>query len=684
MGNKRDCYLNRELSWLKFNERVLEEAEDSSVPLMERLSFVSIFQSNLDEFFMVRVGSLYDQMLLSEDIRDNKTGMSCREQLDAIMEKVSQLMHRKDEAYIKIMKELERYEIRLVHFAQLQEAEQEYIYTKFINDIKPLLFPTILGKKQPIPFLKNSEIYGVAELEKKNGKRKIAIVPCASPLCSRTIEIPSRPGTFMLIEEIILHFFQEIFPAYKVAEKSLIRIIRNADIEEAGVYDEDLDYRKYMSEVVKVRKKLAPVRMDMSRELNDSIIRELCGHLQLEKENVFLALAPLEYGFCDSIRDELRDKKELFYEKRKPQSSELLEKGAVIPQILKKDILLSYPYESIHPFISMLQEAAEDENVLSIHMTLYRLAKNSLIVEALVNAAENGKVVGVLVELNARFDEENNINWSRKLEEAGCNVTYGLEGLKVHSKLCLITRKIENEIQYITQIGTGNYNEVTARLYTDLSIMTANQEIGAQTAEIFRCILMGETVKEAKDLLIAPNCLQNRILSMIEEEIEQANGGKAGYIGIKVNSLTDKKIIDKLIQASQSGVKIEMIIRGICCLNPGIPGFTQNVQIKSIVGRLLEHSRIYIFGEGERRKIYLASADLMTRNTTRRVEVGAPILDEELSQRIEEMFITMWSDNVKARIMTETGDYKREEIVDTAFNSQEFFYDMAYKNAREL
>jgi polyphosphate kinase len=351
----------------------------------------------------------------------------------------------------------------------------------------------------------------------------------------------------------------------------------------------------------------------------------------------------------------------------------MLEKGAVIPQILKKDILLSYPYESIHPFLSMLQEASEDESVLSIHMTLYRLAKNSQVVEALVNAAENGKVVGVLVELNARFDEENNINWSRKLEEAGCNVTYGLEGLKVHSKLCLITRKVDNEIQYITQIGTGNYNEMTARLYTDLSIMTANQEIGTQTAEIFRCILMGETVKEAKDLLIAPNCLQNKVISMIEEEIEQAESGKDAYIGIKVNSLTDKKIIDKLIHASQAGVKIEMIIRGICCLTPGIPGLTDNIQIKSIVGRLLEHSRIYI-----------ASADFMTRNTTRRVEVGVPILDEELSQRIEEMFITMWSDNVKARIMTDQGDYVREDEVDTPFNSQEFFYDMAYKNAREL
>lgn len=673
--NKKDCYVNRELSWLKFNERVLEEAEDNTVPILERLGFVSIFQSNLDEFFMVRVGSLHDQMLLSDEVRDNKTDMTSKEQLRAIMKETTEIIKRRDCAYQNIMKELGKYGIHIKKYKDLGEKEQSDIYAKFKKDIKPLLFPIILGKKIPIPFLRNKEIYGMAVLETKGGKRKIGIVPCSTPQWERLLEIKPESGEFMLMEEVILYFLDKIFNEYRVVEKSLIRIIRNADIDESSVYDEDLDYREHMAEVVKMRRKLSPVRMDISRPLTEETIKELCGYLKLEKKSVFLSLSPLDYRFTSSIKDVLRDKKEVFYEKRRGKYPSMLEKGLVLPQIEKKDVLLSYPYETMEPFIRMLREASEDEEVVAVQMTLYRLAKNSQVVEALIQAAENGKEVDVLVELKARFDEENNINWSRKLEEAGCNVTYGLDGLKVHSKLCLITKRTQNGVKYITHIGTGNYNETTACLYTDLSLLTARQEVGEQVAEIFWNIFLGETIKETKDLLVAPNCLQNKILALIDVEIEKAERGEQAYIGIKVNSLTDKAIIDKLITASRAGVKIQMIIRGICCLKPGIPDYTDNIQIKSIVGRLLEHSRIYIFGEdGSGRKIYISSADFMTRNTLRRVEAAVPIFDKELQKRVEDIFSVMWKDNVKARKMLPDGTYLKPTNEGETFCAQEFFY----------
>lgn len=673
---KKDCYVNRELSWLKFNERVLEEAEDTTVPILERLGFISIFQSNLDEFFMVRVGSLHDQMLLSDEVRDNKTNMTSKEQLRAIMKETTEIMSRKDCAYQNIMGELEQYGIHIKKYKELTEKEQIALYTMFKKEIKPLLFPIILGKKQPIPFLRNKEIYGMAVLETKGGKRKIGIVPCSTPQCQRLIGVGLESGRFMLIEEVILHFLEKIFTGYKIVEKSLIRIIRNADIDESSVYDEDLDYREHMAEVVKMRRKLSPVRMDISRNLSETIVKELCDYLKLEKKCVFQSNSPLTYGFTGCMKDYLRDKKEAFYEKRRGKYPAMLEKGSVMPQIEKKDVLLSYPYETMEPFIRMLREASEDEEVVAIQMTLYRLAKNSQVVEALIQAAENGKEVDVLVELKARFDEENNINWSRKLEEAGCNVTYGLDGLKVHSKLCLITKRTENGVRYITHIGTGNYNETTACLYTDLSVLTARQDIGEQVAEVFWCIFLGEAIKETRDLLVAPNCLQNRLLTIIDEEIEKAERGEKAYIGIKVNSLTDKAVIDKLICASKAGVEIQMIIRGICCLKPGIPGYTQNIQIKSIVGRLLEHSRIYIFGaSGKQRKVYISSADLMTRNTLRRVEVAVPILDETLQKRVEEIFSSLWKDNIKARQMLPDGNYQKIKKKEEDFCAQEFFYN---------
>lgn len=674
----QQIYMNRELSWLKFNERVLEEAENKKVPLCERLTFASIYQSNLDEFFRVRVGSLVDQMLLGGKIRDNKTKMTAKEQIEAVLHQVMKLNRRKDAVYDAIMGQLEDYGIRLVDFRKISKKESEYLEKYFLNEIAPVISPTIVGKRQPFPFLKNNEIYAVVVLQTKSGKEKLGIIPCSNTGFKRLVELPTA-GTYMLAEELILHYIPEVFERYNIKAKSLIRVTRNADIDADALYDEDLDYRDFMAELIKRRKKLAPVRLELTREMDGEIVDVLCDYLELDSDYVFQVQAPLDLSFVFEIQDTLRKTPELFYEKRVPQKSSQFRDGEpVFPQIREKDKLLSYPYESMKPFLNFLREAANDKEVISIKMTLYRVAKHSKIVEYLIDAAENGKEVLVLVELKARFDEENNIEWSRRLEDAGCRVIYGLDGYKVHSKLCLVTRKSEGQVEYYTQIGTGNYNEKTARLYTDLSLMTANVEIGLEAAKVFQALSMEETVDNVQHLLVAPRCLQNKVLSMIDEEIACAKEGKEAYIGLKMNSLTDKKIIDKLIEASQAGVKIDMVIRGICCLIPGVKGKTENIQVRSIVGRFLEHSRIYIFGTQEREKVYIASADFMTRNTLRRVEVATPIYDKDLKMQLEEMFITMLSDNQKARQEDSRGNYEIAEAQETPLNSQEFFYEQAY------
>ena len=680
----QQVYMNRELSWLKFNERVLEEAENKKVPLCERLTFASIYQSNLDEFFRVRVGSLVDQMLLGGKIRDNKTKMTAKEQIEAVLHQVTKLNRRKDAVYDAIMGQLEDYGVRLVDFRKISKKESEYLKKYFLSEIAPVISPTIVGKRQPFPFLKNNEIYAVVVLQTKNGKEKIGIIPCSNTGFKRLVELPTA-GTYMLAEEVILHYIPEVFKRYNIKAKSLIRVTRNADIDADALYDEDLDYRDFMAELIKRRKKLAPVRLELTREMDGEIVDVLCDYLELDSDYVFQVQAPLDLSFVFEIQDTLRKTPELFYEKRVPQKSSQFRDGEpVFPQIREKDKLLSYPYESMKPFLNFLREAANDKEVISIKMTLYRVAKHSKIVEYLIDAAENGKEVLVLVELKARFDEENNIEWSRRLEDAGCRVIYGLDGYKVHSKLCLVTRKSEGQVEYYTQIGKGNYNEKTARLYTDLSLMTANVEIGLEAAKVFQALSMEETVDNVEHLLVAPRCLQNKVLSMIDEEIACAKEGKEAYIGLKMNSLTDKKIIDKLIEASQAGVKIDMVIRGICCLIPGVKGKTENIQVRSIVGRFLEHSRIYIFGTQEREKVYIASADFMTRNTLRRVEVAAPIYDKDLKMQLEEMFITMLSDNQKARQEDSRGNYEIAEAQETPLNSQEFFYEQAYMNAEKI
>ena len=680
----QQVYMNRELSWLKFNERVLEEAENKKVPLCERLTFASIYQSNLDEFFRVRVGSLIDQMLLGGKMRDNKTKMTAKEQIQAVLHQVTKLNRRKDAVYETIMGQLEEQGVRMVDFRKVSKKESEYLERYFLSEIAPVISPTIVGKRQPFPFLKNNEIYAVVVLQTKSGKEKLGIIPCSNTGFKRLVELPTA-GTYMLVEELILHYIPKVFERYNIKAKSLIRVTRNADIDADALYDEDLDYRDFMTELIKRRKKLAPVRLELTREMDGEIVDILCDYLELDSDHVFQVQSPLDLSFVFEIQDTLRKVPELFYEKRIPQrSAQFKEDESIFPQLKEKDKLLSYPYESMKPFLNFLREAANDKDVISIKVTLYRVAKHSKIVEYLIDAAENGKEVLVLVELKARFDEENNIEWSRRLEDAGCRVIYGLDGYKVHSKLCLVTRKSEGQVEYYTQIGTGNYNEKTARLYTDLSLMTANVEIGVEAAKVFQALSMEETVDNVEHLLVAPRCLQSRILSMIDEEISYAKEGKEAYIGLKMNSLTDKKIIDKLIEASQAGVKIDMVIRGICCLIPGVKGKTENIQVRSIVGRFLEHSRIYIFGTQEREKIYIASADFMTRNTLRRVEVAAPIYDKDLQMQLEEMFITMLSDNQKARQEDSHGNYEIVAVQETPLNSQEFFYDQAYMNAQKM
>lgn len=680
--NHIGLYENRELSWLKFNERVLEEAEDTSVPLCERMTFLSIFQSNLDEFFMVRVGSLEDQKLLSQKLRENKTNMTAGEQIEAILKRVAELNERKDAIYASIMKEVGEKGVHLTDFKALAKSESKYLEEYFMKEIVPLLSVMIVGRKQPFPFLKGQEIYALAVLGTRNGKKKIGIIPCSSSVFPRLIRIPTKDDTYMLVEELILHFLPKVYKGYKVLEKSVIRVTRNADIDFNAVYDEDLDYRDKMAQIVKLRKKLAPVRLELSRDINEEMIKQVCEYAEMEEPHVFLNQAPLDLSFLFQIEDILRKDANLVYQRRVPQPSPMLKSNEhIIPQILDHDVLLSYPYESIKPFLQMLQEAARDPEVISIRMTLYRLARNSKVVEALTEAAENGKQVDVLVELKARFDEANNIEWSRTLEDAGCHVVYGIDGLKVHSKLCLITRKVGDEIQYITQVGTGNYNEKTSRLYTDLSLITADKRSGEEAAKVFQAILLGSVVEDMEHLLVAPKCLQNKILAMIENEIQIAKEGKPAYIGIKINSLTDKKIIDKLIDASRAGVKIDMVIRGINCLRSGIPGDTDNIHIVSIVGRFLEHSRIYIFGTHDRDKVYIASADFMTRNTLRRVEVAAPLYDETVKNKVRKMFATMLRDNVKAREQQTDGSYRKLSMVGPVLNSQEYFYEEAYMEA---
>jgi polyphosphate kinase len=639
------------------------------------MSFIDIFTGNLDEFFMVRVGSLYYQMLVSPNKKENKTGMTAKEQLSQIFKVTKSLLKKKDKIYFSLMEKIKKQGVELIHFKDIKSEDAEYLKKYFRNAIMPLLSPQVIGKKQPFPFLNNKDIYAVALIERKN-REKLCIVPCSNGLFERLIPIPSDSRKYILAEEMILHFMPEIFDNYTVKSKSLIRVIRNSDVDvDDDFLNEEIDYRESMEKLIKLRRKLCPVKMESSRALDEKMIKSLCRELGLKKEQIFYSESPLEMSFVYNLQDILRNKKELFYHRQVPKiPPDVDEKESILEQIAKKDILLSYPYESMNTYLRLLKEAVYDERVVSIKMTLYRVAKNSQVVETLIDAAEHGKEVVVMVELRARFDEKNNIEWSRRMEDAGCRIIYGIEHMKVHSKICLISYREENKIKHISQIGTGNYNEKTSKIYTDFSLMTAREEIAQEIAEVFNQICMGLVMEKTEHLLVAPKCFQDKITDMIEQEIQTVKNGGKGYIGLKLNSLTDKKIMNKLIEASQAGVKIDMIIRGICCLIAGVEGYTENITIQSIVGRYLEHSRIYIFGTPDRDKIYISSADFMTRNSLRRVEVAAPIYQEDIRKRLRHMFQIMMEDNVKARVMDKNGIYHKKELTNPPQNSQEYFF----------
>ena len=676
------CYENRELSWLKFNRRVLEEAEDLTNPLCERINFASIFQSNLDEFYMVRVGMLMDTLHLTAV--DDKTGMTSAEQTAAVLDCTRQLLAERDRICRSLIAELKGQGVEVCSFAELSDKQQSFLEKHFTSNVLPLLSPQIIGRKQPFPFLRNKAIYAVALLKTKSGGERMGIVPCGEGVLRRLVPLPGEKQRFVLVEDLIASLLSKIFTHYRVEGTVLIRLVRSADIHMDDASSEMSamlaeEYRKSMEKLIRRRKRLQPVKLDYQGKLSDTMRDGLCACLCLSKKHLFSSGVPLDLTFMGTLRDLLRDRAELFYPRRVPQNSPNVDPlHPMTEQIRQRDLMLSYPYESVRPLLRLLQEAGQDPDVVSIKMTLYRVAHNSKIVEALVDAAENGKEVVALVELRARFDEENNIGWSRVLEQAGCRVIYGLDGLKVHSKLLLITRMHNDQVEYITQVGTGNYNEDTVRLYTDYALMTASPAIGAEAAQVFNALSMGEVVEDSRHLMVAPACLRDKVVALIDREIELARADQDSYLGFKLNGLTDKLIIDKLIEASQAGVKIDLVIRGICCLIGGVPGLTDNITVHSIVGRYLEHARIYIFGVEGRRQVYISSADFMTRNTTRRVEVAAPIQAPALRTHLENMFLDQLRDTAKGRIQRQDGVYVRAQ--GEPFNSQEHFCDQSYAN----
>ena len=678
-------YDNRELSWLKFNARVLEEAFDEETPLFERLRFVQIFCSNLDEFFMIRVGSLHDKMLFDSKDTENKTNMTAKEQLVEIAKRVKQLLPVKDDAYSAIMDGLKNYGVEHLAVKDLSPEEDAYFRAFFTREIQSLLFTGVVDKKHPVPFLKSGEIYvGVAIRKKDDAARKVTfgILP-ASENFPKLVWLPGT-GKFLLIEELISHYAEQVFKNFEIISRCIFRVTRNADIAiDEGLYDHDVDFRDIMSDLVKKRKKLQPVRLEFLGKPDDSIAALIAKTLKVRDSFIFWQTAPLTMDFLSSVERKLEKNSELFFAPLTPQKSPAIDtKRPMIEQIKQHDIMLNYPYENINQFIRLLEEAAENPDVVSIKITLYRVARDSKIISALTRAAENGKDVLALVELRARFDEENNIGWSKCLEDAGVTVIYGLDELKVHSKLLLITLRDGNDVSYITQVGTGNYNERTSKLYTDLTLMTADRDFGSDASVVFNALAVGNTVESTNKLLVAPKGLKSRIVELIDNEITYKD---KGYIGIKMNSLTDKDIIEKLAEASRAGVKIELVVRGICCLIAGVEGDTENIRVISIVGRFLEHSRIYIFGTGDRRRVYISSADFMTRNTERRVEVAAPLLDRSIADRAVEIFETMLRDNVKAREQDSDGNYYHVQPKEgePRLNSQIYFYEQAYKAAEQ-
>lgn len=673
---------NRELSWLRFNKRVLEEAADETVPLYERLKFSAIFTTNLDEFFMIRVGSLYDLSLLKQVHIDNKSGMTPEEQLRAIYAAVAPLYKQRDQITEEIEGQFRLRDIANVAFQELVVHERRFLQTYYDNTIRPILSPQVVDASHPFPHLVNKALY-IAVRFKGKGKEKserFGLIPVPDAL-PRVIFLPGNSTRYILTERVLLQYAEDIFSMYTVSDKTILTVTRNGDINpDDENFEVDDDYRRHMKRVLKKRARLACVRLELgsecSPELRDFFIRQL----SLKKDQVFKSSTPLNMSYVYCLADHFTpaSKRQLTYGTFSPCASRMVNrKESMIKQVLRQDLFLSYPYESMEPFLQLVREAAYDPSVISIKITIYRLASKSRLVEYLSAAAENGKDVLVLMELRARFDEENNINWSENLEDTGCKVIYGMEDFKVHSKICLITRRDRGKVQYITQIGTGNYNEKTAKLYTDFCLMTANSVIGNDASEFFKNMALSNLDGKYHDLLVAPYALKNRLIEQINRLIVRAKSGRSTRMIIKTNSVTDRDLIDKMSEASCAGVRIDLIVRGICCILPQIPGKTENITVTSVVGRFLEHSRVYCFMDGGDYELYISSADFMTRNTTRRVEIGCPVKNTQIKARILQFLEIMLSDNVKARHMLPDGTYLPVSNGGSPLSCQEFFMQEA-------
>ena len=676
---------NRELSWLRFNQRVLEEAQDESVPLLERMKFVSIFTSNLEEFFMIRVGSLCDMAEVDNKKIDSKSGMTPKEQLDAIYTAVAPLYKERDKTYAEIKKQLSAYGISGLNMKDLENQEKKYLKKYFKEQILPVLSPQIVDVNHPFPHLLNNQIYVIANL-KQNGAGSttmMGIVPVPE-FVSDIVVLPGHDVRYVRMEKIILEYLELVFEQYQVSDKNYIRVTRNADVSpDDEAFADNEDFRFIMKETLHKRRRMGVVRLEVASSLEKEMEKYLCEKFNITQKCIFRTKMPMKLDFIFSLIDKIpvSMKRSLTDETFSPQPSASLAEGSVMAQVKKRDVLLSYPYESMDPFLQLIREASTDPDVMTIKITIYRLAKKSRLVEYLCAAAENGKEVTALIELRARFDEQNNIDWSERMEEAGCRVIYGFEGYKVHSKICLITYRNRNEIRYITQIGTGNYNEKTAKMYTDYSLITGNQSIGEDASVFFKNMAIGNLAGVYQHLIVSPNSLKQKVLALIDEEISK---GQDGRILMKMNSVTDVDFIRKIAEASRAGVKIDLIVRGICCILPGIPGETENLSVTSIVGRYLEHPRVFVFGKGEDRKVYIGSADMMTRNTEKRVEVACPIYDEQIKKRLVRYLNIMLADNVKAREMLSDGTYRKKQGGERQICAQEYFMKEALNAKRPV
>ena len=677
---------NRELSWLAFNERVLAEAADESVPLLERLKFASIFTSNLDEFFMIRVGSLFDLMGVEPGRRDSRSGMTPEEQLHAIYDAVRPLYREREAVCLGLERLLRRYDICRLEWKELSGSEKKYCQRYFHSEVEPIISPQIVDTHHPFPHLKNNMLH-IGAWVKYRSRDVFGVIPMPEALPG-VLFLPCDEGLrYIHMEELLLHHAGDIFANYDVRAKCVFRVTRNADInpeDEAFDMDENDDFRKKMRKALRQRTRLAPVRLELSERISGDFLEYLKKRLPVTDEQVFFTSAPLRLDYAFSLAGKLADpelRRALTYPEFKPCRNAQIRTGeSMIRQISRSDKLLSFPFESMSPFLTLLKEASEDPDVISIKITIYRLARKAKLVEYLCAAAENGKDVTVFIELRARFDEQNNIDWSERLEDAGCNVFYGFESYKIHSKICLITRRERGEIRYITQVGTGNYNEKTAEQYTDVSLLTSNRDIGQDAVEFFKNMSIGELDGEYRHLLVSPYSLKREVLRLMDGEIAK---GSAGRMRFKINSLTDMDIIERLRKASRAGVRIDMVVRGICCILPGIPGETENIHIVSIVGRFLEHSRIYCFGEGDDERMYISSADFMTRNTQRRVETACPIYDSAVRAKLNGIMDLCLMDNVKARELHADGSYSPVHGGEERFDAQQLQMERAIDAAAE-